>query len=52
MTLYYTATLRGVPAPDGVEVDGVRLAALDEARALLGPGAEPWLTALRVRRAS
>ena len=52
MTLYYTTALRGVPPPDGVEVDGFRFAALDEARALLGPGAEPWLTALRVRRAS
>ena len=52
MTLYYTTALRGVPPPDGVEVDGFRLAALDEARALLGPGAEPWLAALRARRAS
>ena len=52
MTLYYTTALRGVPPPDGVEVDGFRFAALDEARALLGPGAEPWLAALRARRAS
>jgi ADP-ribose pyrophosphatase YjhB (NUDIX family) len=52
MTLYYTATLRGIPAPDGVEVDGFHFATLDEAGALLGCGADPWLAALRERRAS
>lgn len=52
MTLYYAATLRGVPTPDDVEVDGFRFATLDEARALFGSGAEPWLAALRERRAS
>jgi ADP-ribose pyrophosphatase YjhB (NUDIX family) len=52
MTLYYATTLRGVPVPDGVEVDGFRFATLDEARTLLGPAAEPWLAALRERRAS
>ena len=52
MTLYYAATLRGLPSPDDIEVDGFRFATLDEARALLGPGAEPWLAALRERRAS
>ena len=52
MTLYYAATLRGVPTPDDVEVDGFRFTTLDEARALLGPAAEPWLAALCERRAS
>lgn len=52
MTLYYAATLRGVPTPDDIEVDGFRFTTLDEARALLGSGAEPWLAALRERRAS
>ena len=52
LTLYYTASLRGAPVADGVELDSFRYVTLDEARVLLGPGAEPWLAALGARRAS
>ena len=52
LTLYYTASLRDTPVADGVELDGFRYVTLDEARALLGPAAEPWLAALSARRAS
>lgn len=52
LTLYYTATLRGMPVADGIELDGFRFVTLKEARALLGREAEPWLAALTERRAS
>lgn len=52
LTLYYTATLHGAPQADGVELDDLRFVTLDEARALLGRGAEPLLAALHERRAS
>lgn len=52
LTLYYTATLRGMPVADGIELDGFRFVTLNEARALLGQEAEPWLAALSERRAS
>lgn len=52
LTLYYAASLRDMPVADGVELDGLRYVTLDEAQALLGPGAEPWLVALNARRAS
>lgn len=52
LTLYYTATLHGTPRADGVELDDLRFVTLEEARVLLGRGAEPLLAALCERRAS
>ncbi len=52
LTLYYRATLAGVPRSDGVELDGLHYANLDEAAALLGPEARRWLDCIRTRQAS
>ncbi len=52
LTLYYTATLHGAPAADGIEIDAFRFVTPDEARKLLGPLVDPLLEALAQRRAS
>lgn len=52
LTLYYRATISGMPRTDGVEIDGFQYATAEEAAALLGPDARPWLDCLRTRRAS
>lgn len=52
LTLYYTATLHGAPQADGIEIDSFRFVTLEEARTLLGPGADRWLAALAEQRAS
>ncbi|MFI5271732.1 MAG: NUDIX hydrolase [Ktedonobacterales bacterium] len=52
LTLYYHAMLLGTPRTDGVELDGLRYASLDDVPALFGADALPWLDALRTRRAS
>lgn len=52
LTLYYRATMRSVPREDGVELDSIHYAQLDEALSLLGPEARPWLDSLATRRAS
>lgn len=52
LTLYYRATIAGMPRTDGVEVDSFQYATLDDAASLLGPEALPWLDCLRTRRAS
>jgi 8-oxo-dGTP pyrophosphatase MutT (NUDIX family) len=45
LTLYYAATISGTPRHDGVEIDGYRYVAPDEAAALLGADNAPWLEA-------
>ncbi len=52
LTLYYRATLLETPRPDGVELDGLHFVSCDEALALLGLRAAPWLTPEAERRAS
>lgn len=52
LTLYYRVTIAGLPRADGIEIDGLRYANLDDAAALLGPEAQPWLDCLQTRRAS
>lgn len=48
LTLYYLATIEGQPQVDGVEIDGFRYVALDEAAVLLGEEATAWLAILRL----
>ena len=47
LTLYYLATIDGLPREDGVEIDAFRSATPDEALALLGEEAAPWLACLQ-----
>ncbi|HEX8032310.1 MAG TPA: NUDIX hydrolase [Ktedonobacterales bacterium] len=47
LTLYYLATIDSQPQLDGVEIDGFRYVALDEAGVLLGEEARAWLASLR-----
>ena len=52
LTLYYRVTIAGTPRADGVEIDGFQYVTLDDAAALLGPEARPWLACLHTRRVS
>jgi 8-oxo-dGTP diphosphatase len=52
LTLYYRATLLETPRPDGVELDDLRFVSGEQALALLGPEAVPWLASLSALRAS
>lgn len=47
LTLYYLATIDSHPQVDGVEIDGIRYVAPDEAAVLLGEEARAWLASLR-----
>ncbi|MGZ3598427.1 MAG: NUDIX domain-containing protein [Ktedonobacterales bacterium] len=47
LTLYYLATIDSHPQLDGVELDGFRYVAPDEAAMLLGEEATAWLAILR-----
>lgn len=45
LTLYYEVTIAGTPCGDGVEIDGLRYVAPEEAAALLNAADAPWLAA-------
>lgn len=47
LTLYYLATIDGQPCQDGIEIDGFRYVAPEEALALLGEEAAPWLASMQ-----
>ncbi|MGH2387429.1 MAG: NUDIX hydrolase [Chloroflexota bacterium] len=52
LTLYYTATIAGVPSPDGVEIDQFRYVSPVELVTLVGRPAPGWLTYVWERQAS
>ncbi len=52
LTLYYGASMTGVPRPDGVEIDHFRYASRAELTALFGRHVPTWLTYVWERQAS
>lgn len=46
LTLFYLAAIDRAPTVDGVEIDELRWATLDEATTLAGQAGSPWLEAL------
>ncbi|HEY8285967.1 MAG TPA: NUDIX hydrolase [Chloroflexota bacterium] len=52
LTLYYAATITGLPCPDGVEIDRFRFVTPAELAALVGTPSPGWLARVWERQAS